>query len=171
MINDYLIVGKVVNIHGVRGVLKVMPITSDLARFDYLTFISIRSEGALKEYRVLSSKIHKGLVLMTLKGIETIEDAEKLKGMELYVHRNHAVTLEDDEFFMADIIGIDVYEEERKLGTLTDILETGSNDVYIIEGENKKELLIPALKSVVMSVDIEGKRMQVILPEGLVDEV
>lgn len=171
MINDYLIVGKVVNTHGVKGELKVNPITSDLARFDYLSFVSVKNEGEFVEYRVLSRRHHKGFVLMVLKDIDTLEDAEKLKGMDLYVARKHAIKLEEDEFFMADIIGLEVYEGAKKLGKLTDIIETGSNDVYIVTDENKKELLIPALKSVVQSIDIEKKIIQVTLPEGLIDEV
>lgn len=171
MINDYLAVGKIVNTHGVKGELKVTPITSDLSRFDYLLFVSIKHEGAFKEYRVMSSRIHKNFVLIALKGVETMDEAEKLKGKELFVHRKHAIPLDEDEFFIVDIIGIDVYEDDKHLGQLTDVLETGSNDVYIVTDNNKKEILIPALKSVIESVDIEGKRMQVRLLEGLVDEV
>ncbi|MGI6049725.1 MAG: ribosome maturation factor RimM [Acetivibrionales bacterium] len=171
MVNEYLIVGTVINTHGVKGELKVNPITSDVSRFDYLTYVSIKRGSEFKEYRVLSRRYHKGFVLLLLKGIETMDEAEKLKGMDLYVARKHAIELEEDEFFMADIIGLEVYEGEKRLGILTDILETGSNDVYIITDDNKKELLIPALKSVVKVIDIEERVMQVILPEGLTDEV
>lgn len=169
--NEYLAVGKVVNTHGVKGELKVMPITSDISRFDYLLFVSVYNEGTYKEYRVLNCRIHKDFVLMTLKGIENMNDAEKLKGQELLVHRKHAKPLDEDEFFICDIIGIEVYEDDTLLGTLTDVLETGSNDVYIITDKNRKELLLPALKSVVEKVDVEGRRMQVRIPEGLIDEV
>lgn len=100
-----------------------------------------------------------------------MSDAEKLKGQELFVHRKHAVELEEDEYFICDLIGIDVYEEDKLLGQLTDVLETGSNDVYIVQDSNMREILIPALKSVVESIDIEGKRMQVKLPEGLIDDI
>lgn len=171
MIKDYLAVGKVVNTHGIKGEIKVMPITSDISRFDYLLFVTASYEGVLKEFRVSGCRIHKGFVLMSLKGIETMDDAEKLKGQELLVQRKHAIELEEDEFFICDMIGIDVYEEDKLLGQLTDVLETGSNDVYIVHDNNKKEILIPALKSVVESVDIKGKRMQVKLPEGLIDDI
>ncbi|MGI6084914.1 MAG: ribosome maturation factor RimM [Acetivibrionales bacterium] len=171
MTKDYLAVGKVVNTHGIKGELKVMPITSDLSRFDYLLFVTANYEGIYKEFRVTKCRIHKGFVLMNLKGIDTMDDAEKLKGQELLVHRKHAKKLEEDEFFICDIIGMDVYEDDRFLGKLTDVLETGSNDVYIVTDENKKEILIPALISVVINVDIEGKRMQVKIPEGLIDDI
>lgn len=169
--NEYLAVGKVINTHGVKGELKVMPITSDISRFDYLLFVSVNYEGTYKEYRVLNCRVHKDFVLITLKGIENMNDAEKLKGQELFVHRKHAKPLDEDEFFICDIIGMEVYEGDTFLGTLTDVLETGSNDVYIITDKDRKELLLPALKSVVEKVDLEGRRMQVKIPEGLIDEV
>lgn len=173
MQNDYLAVGKVVNTHGVRGELKVMPMTSDNSRFDYLLYVTAQFEGKPKEFRVTSARLHKNFVLMRLQGIETMDDAEKLKGQELLVQRKNARPLEEDEFFICDILGLEVYEESQLLGTLIDVLETGSNDVYVIQNpdKGKKDLLLPALKSVILSVDIEGKRMQVKIPEGLVDEV
>ena len=171
MLKDYLAVGKVVNTHGIKGEIKVMPITSDISRFDYLLFVTAYYEGMFKEFRVLGCRIHKGFVLIKLKGIDTMDDAEKLKGQELLVHRKHAIELEEDEYFICDLIGIDVYEEDKLLGQLTDVLETGSNDVYVIQDINKKEILIPALRSVVESVDIKGKRIQVKLPEGLIDDI
>lgn len=171
MLNDYLAVGKVVNTHGVKGELKVIPLTSDLARFDYLLFVTAIYDGKPKEFRVMGSRFHKNFVLIKLKGIDNMNDAEKLKGQDLLVERKHARTLEEDEYFICDLIGMKVYENDILLGSITDVLETGSNDVYIIKGENNKEILLPALKSVVEKVDIENKRMEVKLPEGLVDEV
>ncbi len=169
--DDFLAVGKVVNVHGVRGELRVVPMTSDLSRFDYLLFVTTNWEGKPKEFRVTGTRLYKNLVLMKLNGIDTRDDAEKLKGQELLVERKHARPLEEDEYFICDIIGIEVYEEDILLGILEDVLETGSNDVYIIKTPDNKELLLPALKSVVEKVDIEGKRMQVKVPEGLLDEV
>ncbi|HHW22157.1 MAG TPA: 16S rRNA processing protein RimM [Clostridiaceae bacterium] len=169
--NEYLAVGKVVNTHGVRGELKVMPMTSDLSRFEYLFFVTVNHGGDYREYRVQNCRIHKNFVLVKLKGIENMNEAEKLKGLELLVHRKHAKPLEEDEFYICDIIGMEVYEGDTFLGILTDVLETGSNDVYIITDKDKNEILLPALKSVVEKVDLEGRRMQVKIPEGLLDEV
>jgi len=169
--NEYLAVGKVVNTHGVRGELKVMPLTSDLSGFEYLLFVSVNQDGGLKEYRVKKCRIHKNFVLISLSGVENMNEAEKFKGLDLLVHRRHAKPLEEDEFYICDLIGMKVYEGDTLLGTLTDVFETGSNDVYVIKGKNKKEILLPALKSVVEEVDLEGRRMQVNIPEGLLDEV
>jgi len=169
--NEYLAVGKVVNTHGVKGELKVMPLTSDLSRFDYLLSVTVNQEGNFKEYRVKNCRIHKNFVLISLNGVENMNEAEKFKGLELLVHRRHAKPLEEDEFFICDLIGMEVYEGDTLLGTLTDVFETGSNDVYVITGKNKNEILLPALKSVVEDVDLERRRMQVKVPEGLFDEV
>jgi len=98
-------------------------------------------------------------------------DAEKLKGQELLVQRRNARKLDEDEYFICDIIGLKVYENDQFLGVVADVLETGSNDVYVIRNEGQEDLLLPALKSVVEEVDLEEKRMQVKVPEGLIDEV
>lgn len=168
---DFLAVGKIVNTHGVRGELRVIPMTSDISRFDYLLYTWIRTDGKLREYRVSKVRYHKQFVLVKLQGIDTMTDAEALKGCELLVDRQHARPLEEDEYFICDLIGLKVYEDERLLGELTEVLETGSNDVYVVTGEDGKEILVPALKSVVTLVDLENGRMRVKLPEGLLDEV
>ncbi|NLM74840.1 MAG: 16S rRNA processing protein RimM [Clostridiaceae bacterium] len=168
---DYLAVGKVTSPHGVKGELRVLPLTSDLSRFDYLLYVTTNWEGELKEFRVTSARLHKNLVLMKLKGIDTRDDAEKIKGQELLVERKHARKLEEDEYFICDIIGLEVFEDDVFLGVITDVLHTGSNDVYVVENkENRKEILLPALKSVILEVNLENKRMKVKLPEGL-DEI
>lgn len=170
--NDYLAVGKVVNTHGIKGELKVMPLTSDLTRFDYLKFVTAKWDGELREFRVTGARLHKNTVLIKLKGIDTMNDAEKLKGEELWVERRHARILEEDEYFICDIIGLNVYEDDKFIGVVTDVLETGSNDVYVVKNDDtQKEILLPALKSVVISVDIEGRRMDVKIPEGLTDDL
>ncbi|NLU51684.1 MAG: 16S rRNA processing protein RimM [Clostridiaceae bacterium] len=170
--NDYLAVGKVVNTHGIKGELKVMPLTSDLSRFDYLKFVNVNLDGELKEFRVTGARLHKNAVLIKLKGIDTMNDAEKFKGHDLWVERKHARILDEDEYFICDIIGLNVYEDNVFIGTVSDVLETGSNDVYVIKSDSgKKDLLLPALKSVVLSIDIEGKRMDVKVPEGLRDDL
>lgn len=169
--NEYLAVGKVVNTHGVKGELKVMPMTSDLSRFEYLYFVTVKQDGEYREYRVKNCRLHKKFVLVSLNGVENMNEAEKFKGLELLVHRRHAKPLDEDEFYICDIIGMEVYEGDTLLGILTDVLETGSNDVYVITDSNKKEILIPAIKSVVEKVDLENMRMHVKIPEGLLDEV
>lgn len=167
---DYLSVGKIINTHGVKGEVRVTPQTSDISRFDYLLFTHVEQGGKLKELRVTQVRYHKNFVLLKFNGIDTMDDAEALKGCELLVERKNARPLEEDEFFICDLIGLMVYEGEELLGKISEVLETGSNDVYVVKGKDR-DILIPALKSVVLDVDIPGGKMMVKLPEGLLDEV
>ena len=107
---------------------------------------------------------------MKFKGIDNINDIEKYKGKSLFVTRENAVKLKKDEYFIADMIGSTVEDEEGKvLGTLTDVMQTGANDVYIVEDENGKELLFPAIKQCVLKVDVEEKKILVHVMPGLLD--
>ncbi len=183
---EYLSVGCIVNTHGIRGELKVLPSTSDVDRFEYLySFLVDTSPGSagkgdriapdartpLKEYKVESVRYHKNAVLLKLHGVDDMTSAEALKGREMWIPREEARELEEDEWFICDLIGMTVRENGFVLGTLTEVLETGSNDVYIVKDAQNREILIPALKDVILDVDLEAKLMEVKLPEGLLDEV
>jgi len=168
-LEEYLTVGKIINTHGVRGELKVMPLTSDITRFDYLKLVWLEENKKLTEYFVEKARYHKHFVLLTLRGIDTMDKAAALKDCYLKVNRKHARPLEENEYFIVDLIGCRVYENEEFLGTVTDVLQTGSNDVYVTEGGKYGEVLIPALEQVIRSVDVANKRIDVVLPEGLVD--
>ncbi|HZK26709.1 MAG TPA: ribosome maturation factor RimM [Thermoclostridium sp.] len=167
--NEYLNIGKIVNTHGVKGELKVISSTSDIERFDYLKIVWIEKDSKLKEYFVEKVRYHKNCVLITLYGIDSKDKADDLKNCYLKVDRKNARILDENEFFIVDLIECSVYEEDVLLGKITDVIQTGSNDVYVVSGDKYNELLIPAIKQVVLSMDIENKRIQVSLPEGLVD--
>jgi 16S rRNA processing protein RimM len=167
----YLEVGRIVNTHGVKGEVKVIPLTDNPKRFLNLKWVFIDKNMVLEKYNIEKVKFYKGMVLIKFKGINDMTDAEALKGMFLKVDRENAVRLPDDSFFICDIVGCEVFEEDgSRLGTLKDVLKTGSNDVYVILRENGKEIYLPALKSVVKSVSISNKKMIVSVPEGLLDE-
>jgi len=181
---EYLSVGCMINTHGVRGEIKVSPSTSDVSRFEYLYRILVDMSPSaagkgdqkapdagtpLKEYFVEGVRAHKNHILIKLRGIDDMTSAEALKGREIWVPRAEARKLDEDEWFICDILGISVYEEGRLLGKITDVLQTGSNDVYVTADEAGHEILIPALKDVILTVDIPGGRMDVKLPEGLLD--
>jgi len=168
-LEEFLTVGNIVNTHGVNGELKVMPLTSDISRFDYLKLIWLDINGKITEHFVEKVRYHKDFVLLTLRGIDTMDKAAALKGCSVKVDRKHSRPLEDNEFFIADLIGCQVFENGVLLGTITDVLETGSNDVYVTEGEKYGEILIPALEQVVRRVDVEKQQIDVVLPEGLVE--
>jgi len=166
---EYLAVGKIVNTHGVHGEMRVIPLTSDISRFDYLKMVWVEKNGMLTEHFVKRVRYHKNFVLITLSGIDTVEKASEYKNCYIKVNRKYARPLEEDEYFIADLIDCDVYEDDVLLGKVTDVLQTGGNDVYVVSGEKYGEILIPAIVSVILDVDIEMKKITVKLPEGLVE--
>lgn len=166
---EYLTVGKIINTHGVKGEMKVIPLTSDISRFDYLKLVWLEEKGKLTEHYVEKARYQKNCVLLTLHGIDSMDKAEALKDCYLKVDRKHALPLDENEFFIADLIGCEVYEDGILLGVITDVLQTGSNDIYVTKGEKYGEILIPALEDVVQKVDIEDRKIDVKLPEGLIE--
>ena len=115
-------------------------------------------------------KFFKQFVILKFKGFDNINDIEKYKGKNLYVTRANAVRLRRDEYFIADLQGLTVVdEEEQVIGTLRDVMETGANDVYIIDMTDGREVLIPAIKECILNVDVEGGKMQIHIMDGLLD--
>jgi 16S rRNA processing protein RimM len=168
---QYLEVGKIANTHGIKGEVKVIPLTDDPNRFLDLKWVYLEQNNGVEKMDIEGVKFLKGMVLLKFKQIDDMSAAEKLKGRLLKVDRKNAVKLPKDAFFICDLLGCEVYEENgNRLGTLREVLKTGSNDVFIVEREEQNDLLIPALKSVVKKVDLEQQRMVVVLPEGLVDD-
>ncbi len=168
---DYLQIGKIVNTHGIRGEIKIIPLTDDPRRFDALEWVYIDKDGTIGRYSLLSVKYFKGAVIIKVEGIDTPEAAAELKDCFMLVDRENAVKLPEDTFFICDILGSSVYDEKGVLlGQLRDVLQTGSNDVYMVKNESGKEILIPALKSVVRNVSVEQKRIDVIIPKGLLED-
>lgn len=165
---EYLEIGKVVNTHGVRGEVKVLPLTDDPARYNLLKSLFVDEHGRLEKYAIDSVRYDKKFVLLKLTGIDSLNDAEKLRDKVLKIHRKDAVKLPEGSYFITDIMGMEVFDVQgRSLGTVADIIKTGSNDVYVVRQE-EKEILIPALKTVVKSIDLEAGRMLVDLPEGII---
>ena len=159
-------IGKIVNTHGVKGEMRVQPSTDDIKRFEKLKEVYVDQKG-LKTYEIAGVRYHKDFVLIKFKGIDTMNDAELLKNSLIKIDRKDSLPLQEDEYYICDLYDMEVFTEEgRRLGILTDILVTGSNDVYVIT-DNQKELLIPAIKQCIKKVDVEGKQMIVHLLEGL----
>lgn len=169
--HEYLQIGKIVNTHGVRGEVRLIPLTDDPHRFDKLKSILVEKDGAMVQHSVKDVKYTKGSVILKLSDIETMEAAEALRNCFVLIDRKNAVKLPKDSFFICDILGSEVFDENGLLlGKLNDVLQTGSNDVYIIKNNEGKEVLLPALKSVVRSVSLEQKRIDVTVPKGLLDD-
>lgn len=161
MKKQYLETGKIVNVHGLKGEVKVYPWCDSpevLCQFDVL----YTNKGTVP-MEVQSSRIQKNMVLIKFKGIDTIEQAQELKNKVLYIDRED-VELEEGTYFIQDLIGLQVFDADTNeyYGVLSDVLETGANDVYTIKNEElHKEFLIPAIPDVVVSTDIKGNRMTI----------
>lgn len=170
---QYLQVGKIVNTHGIKGEVKAIPLTDNPRRFNKLkwAYVSKEISNEMPKFDIVSVKHHKNFVILKFSGIDDMNAAEKLKEHFVIIDRKDAVKLPKDTFFICDLIGMNVFDtEEKKLGALTDVLSTGSNDVYVVKSDNNKEILIPALKSVVKKVCFEDNKMVVDLPQGLIDD-
>ena len=166
---EYLEIGQVVNIFGIKGMIKVKPFTENIKRFDKLTKIYIKKKNTEKEYEIEEVKYHKNMVLIKLKGIDTVEEAEKLRDGYLQVDRKDEEPLEEGTYYIVDMIGLEVYTDDGNiLGKLEDIYNTGSNDIYVVKNEQGKQILLPAISEVIQKIDMENKKIIVHLIEGLI---
>lgn len=169
---DLLRVGVIANTHGIRGEVKVFPTTDDPARFKVLKHVILDAGREKLNLEIQSVKFFKNMVILKFKGIDNINDTERYKGKDLLVTRENAVPLEEGEYFIADLIDLDVVDEDgNKLGILYDVMQTGANDVYVVKNqENGKEILLPGIEECILDINLEEKKITVHLMEGLVDE-
>jgi len=166
--NDYFVIGKIVNTVGISGEVKIFPATDDINRFGLLDTISVILDGKMIEKSVRAVRYHRNLVMMKLDGINDVESATALRGGVIVVERARALPLVENEYYLKDLMGISVFlEDGERLGVLADVLFTGANDVYVVKNGGEKDLLIPAISKCILSVDIKSKRMVVRLLEGL----
>lgn len=166
---DMLQVGAITQTHGIRGEVKVFPTTDDPKRFRKLKKVMLDTGKGLRELEIESVKFFKQFVILKFVGIDNINDIEMYKKCPLLVTRENAVRLKKDEYFIADLIGVEVFEEDgSKMGELKDVITTGANDVYVVDGMKYGEVLIPAIKECILDVNMEEKTMKVHLLPGLV---
>lgn len=169
---DRFQVGVITSTHGVKGEVKVFPTTDDPRRFKRLKEVVLDTGKEELTLEVEGVKFFKQFVILKFKGFETPEEMAKYRQKSLYVTRENAVRLGRDEYFIADLMGLQIFDEEdRKIGVLREVLETGANDVYIIDLDDGRELLLPAIKECVLSVDVEAGKMQIHILDGLLDEI
>lgn len=165
---QFLQVGVISSTHGIRGEVKVFPTTDDPARFKKLKKVFLETGKEQKELEIQSVKFFKQFVILKFKGIDNINDVVGYKGRSLMVSRKNAVSLEVNEYYIADLIGMEVFTEEGRFGILKDVMETGANEVYIIDSDLHGEVLVPAIRQCVLEVDVENSRMKIALMEGLI---
>jgi 16S rRNA processing protein RimM len=167
---ERLQVGVISSTHGVRGEVKVFPTTDDPARYKKLKKVYLDTGREFRPLEIQGVKFFKQFVIVKFKGIDNINDIEMYKGRSLLVDRKDAVPLKQDEYFIADMIGMNVFTEDGEIfGTLKDVIETGANDVYIINSKKHGEVLIPAIKECILDVNVKEGKMLVRLMEGLID--
>lgn len=160
-----LCVGEIVNTHGIRGEIKVVPLVDNVNDLLDYTYYFVED----KKYEVENARFHKNFVLIKLKGIDDIGIAEKLKGKFLELPREDLKPLPEGSYYICDLVGLKVIDEKLgELGIINEVFNTGSNDVYVVKYKNKP-LCIPVLDGVVKEVDLDNGIMNIVLPNGLLD--
>jgi len=150
--------GEIVTTHGIKGEIKVLPwmdSPEDLCEFE-------RCRIARKDYEIELARVQKTCTLIKLKGIDTMEDAQALRGKTVLIYRED---ISDEIIFAAELIGVEVFCGDEKIGEVSDVLDYPGNKVYVVKGE--KEYMIPAVKEFILDTDMENNRMQVKLLEGM----
>lgn len=161
-------VGVITQTHGIRGEVKVFPTTDDAGRFKKLKEVILDNEKESRTMIIEGVKFFKQYVILKFKDYDSINDVEKYKGAKLLVTRDKAVKLQKDEYFIADLIGMQVVTEDKEpFGILKDVLETGANDVYVVEMDDGKEVLLPAIKECILNIDMEQEQITVHIMDGL----
>ena len=169
MKQEYFEIGQIVNHFGIKGMVKVNPFTDDISKFEELKTILLEQNKKLIEVQIEEVKYSKNQVLLKLKGINTVEDAEKYRGCYLKIARKDAKKLPKDTYFIADLIGTTVYTEEGVLlGKVQDIYNSGASDIYVVKDDNDKQILLPAINEVIKDIDIEQEKITVHLIKGLI---
>lgn len=169
MKQKYFEIGQIVNTFGIKGMVKVNPFTDDISQFKKIESILVDKKGTFIEMQIEEVKYSKNQVLLKLKGIDTIEEAEKYRNCYLKLSREKARKLPKGTYFIADLIGIKVYTEEGDLlGKVDDIYNSGASDIYVVKNELGKQILLPATKEVIRQIDLEQKKIIVHILKGLI---
>lgn len=166
---DLLKVGVITTTHGVRGEVKVFPTTDEASRFLSLDYVLMDTGKEMKRLEIQNVKFFKNLAILKFKGIDNINDIEIYKGCELWIPREEGQELGENEYYIADLLGMKVVlEDGKEFGTLKDVMETGANDVYVVSTKEGKEVLLPAIKECILNIDLQKNEMTVHLMKGLI---
>lgn len=165
---QFLRVGVISSTHGIRGEVKVFPTTDDAVRFKKLKKVLLDTGKEQLELEVQSVKFFKQFVIVKFKGIDNINDIEKYKGKNILVQREDAVPLGKNEYYVADLIGMEVFTENERFGVIRDVMETGANEVYVIDSYGHGEVLVPAIRQCILDVDVQERKMKIRLMDGLI---
>ncbi len=163
-------IGSIATTHGVHGEVKVYPTTDDPGRYKKIKEVILDNGKEQKTAHIEQTKFFKQMVIVKFRECNTMDEAEKLRGYELYVTREHAIPLKKNEYYIADLIDMQVLTDEgAALGVIEDVLQTGANDVYVVQQPSGKEILLPAIRDCILFVDVPEKKMTVHILDGLLD--
>ena len=163
---ESILIGKIVNTHGIKGEVKVYPYTDDIDNLSKVKEVFF-DEKLNNKHKVKSCKIQKNMLIMKFEDINIVEDAEMLRDTNIYIVKEDISDIEDT-YYIEDLIGMDVIDEkESRIGTISYVFNTGANDVYEIKTLDNKDIYIPAIKDVVKKVDVKNKKMYIEMMEGL----
>lgn len=166
--DSLLKVGIITNTHGLKGEVKVFPTTDDARRFLDLKDVILDTGREQKVMEIEKVRFFKNLVILKFKGVDQINEAEPYRQKELFVTREQAVPLGENEYFIADLIGLSACSDEgEELGTVADVIQTGANDIYVIRKQGTPDLLVPAIKDCIKNIDFKNGRMEIHLLKGL----
>lgn len=166
--NKYLELGQIVNVKGLKGEVKVNSFTDDNTKFEKIPKVFLKRKENLTEYEIEKVGYAKNQVIIKFKGINTVEEAETLRNSYIVVDREIFGELPEGVYYIADLIGLDVFTESNEyLGKVDDIFSTGSNDVYVVKDELGKQKLLPGIDEVIKQIDLESGKIIVNLIEGL----
>ncbi len=169
MVNE-LQVGVITQTHGIKGEVKVFPTTDDVNRFKKLKSVILDNGKQRFAMELEGVKFFKQYAIIKFKGYDSINDIEKYKGAKLFVPRENAVKLKKDEYFIADLLDMQVVTETGEaFGTLEDVIQTGANDVYVVKREDGSKVLLPAIRECILKIDMEQNVMTVHIMDGLLD--
>ena len=165
----YLELGQIVNTFGIRGQVKVKPFTDDIKKFDTFKEIFVEKKNQLQLFQIEKVNYSKGMVILKLKGIETPEQAETLRNCYIKMDRKNAKKLPEGTYYIADLIGLQVYTDSGELlGKVDDIYNSGSADIYVVKDELGKQILLPGIKDVIKQIDVDNEKIIVHLIDGLI---
>ncbi|MDD3306699.1 MAG: ribosome maturation factor RimM [Acetobacterium sp.] len=166
--NRLIIIGRILGVHGIKGEIKVLPLTDDPGRFYDLDSITLIHDKTEIDYRITNCRLHKNNVLLFLEGIANRNDAEALTGRDVGIPKELAVSLAEDEFFIEDLLGLPVYNDGQLLGKITDVMQAGGVDVYTI-AEGKKVYCVPARKLYFTEINVKAGRIDASIPQEILD--
>ena len=172
MENELIVIGKITGVHGIGGKVRVVSYAESPATFVSQDYLYLKDQrGTVKKYGLAQAKPHKNVLLLIFNGITSLDEAVKLVGSSLLIEKRKLGLLHEGEYYWDDIIGLEVFTDNGEfLGIVEEILQTGSNDVYVVRKDDR-EYLVPAISSVVLKIDVNENMMVVHPIEGLFENV